>query len=201
MDIENMTEIKKCEYCGKEINIAYMICPLCGGHLHSKEQTRSPVCPRCKVQLGIHYRDREEYDICPECGGLWLDRGEFRLFTREYDVYKKDDDKGEYLREPSKDPLEYVPCVRCGKLMNRKNFAKISGVILDECGTHGVWLDSGELEKIRHFIADGGLDRAQDSAIESLRTELKDLETEVDQVALTHKIIHFWNLKRWLFGG
>jgi Zn-finger nucleic acid-binding protein len=201
VDIENMTETKKCEYCGKEINIAYMICPLCGGHLHSKEQTRSPVCPRCKVQLGIHYRDREEYDICPECGGLWLDRGEFRLFTREYDVYKKDDDKGEYLREPSKDPLEYIPCVRCGKLMNRKNFAKLSGVILDECGTHGVWLDSGELEKIRHFIADGGLERAQDSAIESLRTELKDLETEVDQVALTHKIIHFWNLKRWLFGG
>ena len=201
MDIENMTEIKKCEYCGKEINIAYMICPLCGGHLHSKEQTQSPVCPRCKVQLGIHYRDREEYDICPECGGLWLDRGEFCLFTREYDVYRKDDDKGEYLREPSKDPLEYIPCVRCGKLMNRKNFAKLSGVILDECGTHGVWLDSGELGKIRHFIADGGLERAQDSAIESLRTELKDLETEVDQVALTHKIIHFWNLKRWLFGG
>jgi Zn-finger nucleic acid-binding protein len=201
VDIENMTETRKCEYCGKEINIAYMICPLCGAHLHSKEQTRSPVCPRCKVELGIHYRDREEYDICPKCGGLWLDRGEFRLFTREYDVYRKDDDKGEYLREPSKDPLEYIPCVRCGKLMNRKNFAKISGVILDECGTHGVWLDSGELGKIRHFIADGGLERAQDSEIENVRTELKDLETEVDQVALTHKIINFWNLKRWLFGG
>ena len=201
MDIENMTEIKKCEYCGKEINIAYMICPLCGGHLHSKEQTRSPVCPRCKVQLGIHYRDREEYDICPECGGLWLDRGEFRLFTREYDVYKKDDDKGEYLREPSRNPVEYVPCVRCGKLMNRKNFAKISGVIIDECGAHGVWLDAGELEKIRHFIADGGLDSAQDAEIENVRTELKDLDTKVDQVAITHKIIHFWNLKRWFFGG
>ena len=201
VDIENMTEIKKCEYCGKEINKKYMICPLCGGHLHEGEKFLTPECPRCKVSLTVHFKSGEEYDICPKCGGLWLDRGEFRLFTREYDVYRKDDDKGEYLREPSKDPLEYIPCVRCGKLMNRKNFAKLSGLILDECGTHGVWLDSGELGKIRHFIADGGLERAQDSAIESLRTELKDLETEVDQVALTHKIIHFWNLKRWLFGG
>jgi hypothetical protein len=47
----------------------------------------------------------------------------------------------------------------------------------------------------------GGLDSAQDAEIENVRTELKDLETKVDQVALTHKIIHFWKLKRWLFGG
>ena len=105
MDIENMTEIKKCEYCGKEINKKYMICPLCGGHLHEGEKFLTPECPRCKVLLTVHFKSGEEYDICPKCGGLWLDRGEFRLFTREYDVYRKDDDKGEYLGEPSTDPL------------------------------------------------------------------------------------------------
>src|SRR3989304_1414742 len=76
-----------------------------------------------------------------------------------------------YFQEPPKDIIEYIPCVRCGKLMNRKNFAKISGVILDECGKHGVWLDAGELEKIRHFIMGGGLEKAQDIEAEKLCAE------------------------------
>jgi Zn-finger nucleic acid-binding protein len=85
--------------------------------------------------------------------------------------------------------------------MNRKNFRRISGVIIDECGRHGVWLDAGELEKIRHFIADGGLDRSQDREIERTRNELRDLATKVDQTAFVQKILHFWKFKRWLFGG
>jgi Zn-finger nucleic acid-binding protein len=199
--MKSMDEIKKCEYCGKDISTKYMVCPFCGGHLHEKEKLLSPICPRCKLPLKLHLSNGEEYNICDKCGGLWLDRSDFHLLTREYDVYKKEDDKGEYFQELPKDIIEYIPCVRCGKLMNRKNFAKISGVILDECGKHGVWLDTGELEKIRHFIMDGGLEKAQDIEAEKLCVELKDLETKVDQTALTHKIIHFWNFKRWLFGG
>jgi len=198
--IVGMNETRKCDFCGKDINAAYTVCPLCGGHLRDKVEARPPACPRCKQALDVHNAGGEEYDLCPRCGGLWLDRGEFRLLTREYDVYKGSF-KGEYLREPLKDPVEYISCVRCGKLMNRKNFGKISGVIIDECGKHGVWLDAGEIEKIRHFIADGGLERAQDLEIEKTRMELKDLATKVDQTAFTQKIIHFWNLKRWLFGG
>jgi hypothetical protein len=65
---------------------------------------------------------------------------------------------------------------------------------------HGVWLDADEIDKIRHFIADGGLEKAQDAEMERIRTELKDLDMKVDQTALTQKLLHFWNLKRWLFG-
>lgn len=197
----NMPETKKCDYCGKDINVKYMTCPFCGASLPDKVEPLSPKCPRCNMPLDVHLVDSEEYDICPSCGGLWLDRGEFHLITRESDVYRKEDIKDEYLRGPLKDSVAYIPCVRCGNLMNRKNFAQISGVIIDECSRHGVWLDAGELEKIRHFILDGGLERAQDLKIEKTRDELRELETKVDQTALTYKIIHFWNLKRWLFGG
>ncbi|GAB4406715.1 MAG: hypothetical protein OHK0032_01820 [Thermodesulfovibrionales bacterium] len=195
-----MNETKRCEYCGRDINVRYKTCPFCGGHLHERVESLLPLCPRCKQPLEIYLADEEEYDLCPLCGGLWLDRGEFRLVTRPYDV-SKDNFKEQYLREPAKDPVEYIPCVRCGKLMNRKNFGRISGVIIDECSNHGVWLDAGELEKIRHFIADGGLERAQDLEIEKTRMEVRDLATKVDQTAFTQKVIHFWNLKRWLFGG
>jgi Zn-finger nucleic acid-binding protein len=84
--------------------------------------------------------------------------------------------------------------------MNRKNFARISGVIIDECGSHGVWLDAGEMEKIRLFIADGGLEKAQDKKIEKTAMELRDLAKKVDQTAFMQKLLHFWKIKRWLFG-
>jgi hypothetical protein len=42
--------------------------------------------------------------------------------------------------------------------MQRKNFARRSGVIVDWCGKHGTWLDADELEDIASFILSGGLE-------------------------------------------
>src|SRR3989304_1414740 len=80
--MKSMDEIKKCEYCSKEISIKYMVCPFCGGHLHEKEKLSSPTCPRCKVPLKLHLSNGEEYNICDKCGGFWLDRGGFHLLSR-----------------------------------------------------------------------------------------------------------------------
>jgi hypothetical protein len=41
--------------------------------------------------------------------------------------------------------------------MQRRNFGKRSGVIVDVCGKHGVWLDADELEAVAAFIERGGL--------------------------------------------
>lgn len=196
-----MPKTKECEHCGGKINEKYRVCPLCGGYVSEENEPLPAVCPRCKEPLKIYVSDGEEYDICPACNGLWLDRGEFHRATREKIIYKKEDIKGEYRKTPIKDPIEYIACIRCGKLMNRKNFGRISGIIIDECKRHGVWLDTGELEKIRHFIADGGLEMAQDREIEKNRIKIRELATKLDQTTFTQKIIHFWNFKRWLFGG
>jgi Zn-finger nucleic acid-binding protein len=197
-----MDKTRKCQYCGRDVNIRYMVCPLCGGQLEDDTQSLNPSCPRCKVPLDARAHGGEDYYFCPDCEGLWLDKSSFQHATRESDVYKNEDTDKAYLRGPvQEDTPVYLPCVRCGKLMNRKNFARISGVIIDECGRHGVWLDPGELEKIRLFIADGGLEKSQDRAIEDTRNQLRELSTKVDQTAFTQKVLHFWNLKRWLFGG
>jgi Zn-finger nucleic acid-binding protein len=192
---------KNCEHCNRDINVAYSACPICGGHQSEAASNRKPQCPRCTGDLQLLVSDGEEYDICPECGGMWLDRDEFHRATREYTIYKKADYKSAYKKTPVRGMIEYIPCVRCGKLMNRKNFGKISGVIIDRCGKHGVWLDAGELDKIQHFIADGGLDRSRDREIQKNKSAIKDLATTVDQVDFTQKILHFWNFKRWLFRG
>jgi len=205
-----MYETKTCYHCGKSINAALMICPFCGGHIKDKAEDIPPSCPRCKKSLVTYTQSpplqdensNAHYELCPDCGGLWLDRGKFRRATRESDVYREESlIINEYVKKPPQDTVTYVPCVRCGKIMNRKNFARISGVIIDECGNHGVWLDAGELEKIRHFIADGGLERVQDREIEKNRVEIERLAIKVDQTVFIQRLLNFWNFKRWMFGG
>jgi Zn-finger nucleic acid-binding protein len=45
--------------------------------------------------------------------------------------------------------------------MNRKNFAEVSGVIVDVCKKHGTWFDLGELPRVLAFVAAGGLERSR----------------------------------------
>jgi Zn-finger nucleic acid-binding protein len=40
--------------------------------------------------------------------------------------------------------------------MHRINFGVRSGVIVDQCKTHGVWLDSGELKRLLDWKKAGG---------------------------------------------
>jgi Zn-finger nucleic acid-binding protein len=58
-------------------------------------------------------------------------------------------------------PITYVRCPRCAKPMNRMNFGRRSGVIVDACRDHGTWLDAGELERVRDFVRAHGLDGEQ----------------------------------------
>jgi hypothetical protein len=63
--------------------------------------------------------------------------------------------------------------------MNRVNFARISGVIVDVCKGHGTFLDPGELHAIVQFIRGGGLERARSRQLEDLREqEQRALEAE-----------------------
>jgi predicted Zn-ribbon and HTH transcriptional regulator len=106
---EGMYDTKKCQYCGKEININYMVCPLCGGHLKDDVRSVPPECPRCRVRLEVQVHDGDEYDLCPLCGGMWLDMSEFDRATRTSDVYRKEDTRSDYLPGPACDPPGYIP--------------------------------------------------------------------------------------------
>ena len=46
--------------------------------------------------------------------------------------------------------------------MQRRNFRKSSGVIVDRCREHGTWLDADELEQITGFILSGGRPEAEE---------------------------------------
>ena len=60
--------------------------------------------------------------------------------------------------------------------MNRMNFGRLSGTIVDVCRGHGTFLDRGELHQVVDFILRGGLDRARQAEREDLAEERRRLK-------------------------
>jgi Zn-finger nucleic acid-binding protein len=72
--------------------------------------------------------------------------------------------------------FRYRPCPICGKLMNRLNFGRASGAVVDVCKGHGTFLDRGELHQIVRFIQGGGIDRLRATEREQLTEERRRLQ-------------------------
>jgi Zn-finger nucleic acid-binding protein len=64
--------------------------------------------------------------------------------------------------------VRYRPCPSCSRFMNRLNYGRISGVIVDVCKEDGVWFDQNELRRVVDFIQAGGLEKARDRQIREL---------------------------------
>lgn len=201
-----------CPHCGKPVSPKERICPQCNGPLfHEGAEIQTPVCPRCRVELksvkvecsqqneGAEATD--EAQTCPQCNGLWLDYQSFMRATNPQRITREYADSKESWYKPETGPIQYVSCPRCGRYMNRENFSKISGIVIDRCGDHGVWLDAGELERIRLFIAAGGLERLQDKRLDQMHEEMRDLATAVHGEEFMTRLLHFWNPKRIFFKG
>ncbi|HEY8376953.1 MAG TPA: zf-TFIIB domain-containing protein [Nannocystis sp.] len=121
-------------------------------------------CPGCGAVLQRSAaRHGIEIDACAECGGIWLDAGELELLTVGLDpapgegaVDERELRKQVPAARSHEGEVRYRECPRCSDIMTRRNFGTISGVIVDECPKHGIWLDAGELEAIEAFIRAGG---------------------------------------------
>ncbi len=109
---------------------------------------------------------------CRACGGLWLDRAAFERLGASREA------QGAVLGAlplPSAPsvaalgPVVYRPCPICAQRMNRVNYAKRSGVVLDVCKAHGLWFDQDELRRVLAFIAGGGLERTRQRELEELK--------------------------------
>src|SRR5688572_11172221 len=54
-------------------------------------------CPHCQTTLQVSERQGVEIDLCPQCRGVWLDRGELdkiaeRMAQYEARGFRRDDD-------------------------------------------------------------------------------------------------------------
>ena len=119
---------------------------------------------------------------CETCGGLWLEVAAFEKICadREHQaaVLGLASPVPGHRMDPTSDKIKvrYFPCPQCGQLMNRINFARCSGVIVDVCRGHGTWFDRDELRAIIEFIRGGGLQLSRQKEkfeIESEREQLR----------------------------
>jgi Zn-finger nucleic acid-binding protein len=67
--------------------------------------------------------------------------------------------------------------------MTRRNFAGASGVVVDVCPVHGVWLDRDKLETIIEFAATGAWRRAQRDTAERSKAR-KRLDAWIQELRL-----------------
>jgi Zn-finger nucleic acid-binding protein len=123
---------------------------------------------------------------CDRCQGLWLDVASFENLCADREQQAAvlggaSAAPGNAVRETN--AIKYMPCPRCSQLMNRINFARCSGVIVDICKGHGTWFDRDELNRIVEFIRQGGLEasRAKEKAeIDEGRRRLRSEQLAAD---------------------
>ena len=181
-----------CEYCGSALATVTCascfapmfagsrFCARCGAEATREliEEEKPLVCPRCREPMQALRLGATTARECSACGGLWLDPASLQRLSDQREEHA-DVVSMLALRTPTvptpPDVVRYVPCPVCEKLMNRKNFAQSSGVVLDVCTHHGVWLDRGELERVLGFVAGGGLARARARERERLIEEQRRL--------------------------
>jgi Zn-finger nucleic acid-binding protein len=191
------TEAPACQFCGSRL--ATVACPSCFammflGSKHCQrcgaaaavpeiQEAKDRKCPRCRSEMVLATIGAATVFECERCLGLWLDVPSFEKICADREQQSAVLGTASHAgtgaaHETSK--VNYVPCPECSQLMNRINFARCSGVIVDFCKQHGTWFDRDELSRIVEFIHGGGLNasRAKEKIeIAELRERLRQEET------------------------
>lgn len=190
-------DARRCPYC--EARLATISCPACFGLMFQGAQfcpgcgarsargkpgaePAAARCPGCKSPLRSLVLGATTLLECEACDGIWVDAEVFEHLCAD-----KASQAAVLHQFPARAAVTagrvtYRPCVRCGKMMNRVNFGRMSGTIVDVCRGHGTYLDPGELHRIVTFIQSGGLDRARARQIDDLREQerkLRDAEARL----------------------
>jgi Zn-finger nucleic acid-binding protein len=154
-------------------------CPKCGARrtlaaADAGADLRCPGCRKSMQRLDIRTTSMLE---CEGCDGLWVDADTFEHLCADKEAQSAVIHRlgGHATAAKSASRVNYRPCPRCRKMMNRINFGRISGVVVDVCKGHGTYLDPGELHAIVEFIHGGGLERARTRQIEELKEQERRL--------------------------
>jgi len=180
---------RRCNYCGNPVatvrcSRCFMMnvpeagyCIGCGSELGlmplAIEGTDTWTCPRCRTDhLDTFTSDDGCIYDCPRCGGQFLPHAVLRTMIQRYRDCVASLPQRLQPANPLTEKVVYVPCPQCKELMLRRNFGRVSGVVVDVCSAHGIWFDLGEVPRILSFVANGGLSRAESLAAEEQRLRL-----------------------------
>jgi len=184
----------RCEHCGARL--ATVACPSCFGMMFvgakfcshcGAQAARTEVadgthelCPRCRIEMESVLIGKTHLEECPKCEGIWADSDSLRQIC--VDQEQQAAVLGLATSQPQsavklEEHIHYIPCPICKGLMNRVNFARCSGVIVNVCSQHGTWFDKDELRRIVEFIRSGGIDRQRAREIQELEESQRRART------------------------
>ena len=162
----------KCRHCNGALDVGASSCPYCGVradidlrmlHFRDLGPAEGQKCPGCRGKLGgIEFSTQPPVLIerCLTCHGMffnpgeleavlelgtwplvWLDPVEFQRIAADFGHRKE---------------IVYRACPVCAERMSPHMFGGGSGVIVDRCGTHGLWLEAGGLRRLMEWWRAGG---------------------------------------------
>lgn len=143
-------------------------------------------CPICSEQeLTQETYEAVDLDICPKCNGTWLDPAGLSLIVDKKEEKFEPDLIVETLSAAKSgidtdEQIKKLKCPVCSVTMSKVNYDYSSGVIIDVCSQHGIWLDEGELDKIqihREHWQEGDISSSneKEGKIRSLLEKVKSL--------------------------
>lgn len=100
-------------------------------------------CPACAEYLKFVEYHGLILDKCPQCGGMWFDKGELRPFIKILANKPKLTKPRHHTTNKTQDSLR--TCPRCDKLMDQFMYANDSNIMMDRCSVcKGIWTDAHE---------------------------------------------------------
>jgi Zn-finger nucleic acid-binding protein len=156
-----------CPECFARTPAGSRFCTACGVAFRPEPlvaEARELPCPACSVPMSARTVAGEPIDECGTCQGLWVPEGRLERLVAGLRETGRDgarpDAPTPRVRggNPAVQRVEYRRCPECDAYMQRRNFRRSSGIIVDVCRRHGTWLDADELERIAGFLLTRGAD-------------------------------------------
>ena len=164
-----------CPRCFARLSDNAKFCDHCGHSLAAEPipLKNSPlICPACGGDHRLSFRTMGKQPAleCRVCGGFWLPGDSLEHLVEKA---KQMAEAGHALHRRGPMPRveaagngseavggrgkhAYLPCPSCNGLMVRQNFGHRSGVVIDLCKHHGVWLEGSKLQQLLDWIKAGG---------------------------------------------
>ena len=131
------------------------------------------ICPNCSITLQNHSIEDVVIDECPQCGGLWFDRGELddakdqiapdaRWMT--FELWKE--------REPERISGSGLQCLRCPDAQMTRMEYHNPGVTFALCAQcRGTWIEIEDFQRLLRAM----LAEAEDKSVSDyVRTSLRE---------------------------
>ena len=143
-------DARRCPYC--RARLATASCPSCFSLMfegttfcakcgtardRGEAASEDACCPACDGPLQRVDVGKTMFLECAACDGAWIDATTFEALCADSEAQAAVLHRYAGRSDVARGPVTYRRCLRCGTMMNRVNFGRLSGAVVDVCRGHG----------------------------------------------------------------